>query len=215
MTEMMSCLGTKVGVGGVAARQAHKVTIWLSERFTLRDFLFPWLEMLINIPRQLGSLEAASKRVEPKLLFEEFDFYSLSFPGLCLAILPAPTTLFSPTPFPSADSWTLTPPGKRQWETMARLLQERSNMRRKAENIPDSVLFKHHTHLSGAYEHWEAMSESDRASAWQLEILRSFTRATERSRQLKSDLDNSQQHVKHLEAEYDRLSRCQRTLGCE
>ncbi|KAF7190070.1 hypothetical protein HII31_08401 [Pseudocercospora fuligena] len=157
----------------------------------------------------LGSVEAASKKLEPKLLFEEFDFYSLSFPGLCLAILPAPTTLFSPTPFPSGESWTLTPPGKRQWETMVRFLNERSVMRRKTENIPDSVLFRHHTHLSGAWEHWEAMSESDRASAWQLEILRSYTRAQERNRSYKTELEQAQQHIRHLEAEYDRLSRCQ------
>lgn len=157
----------------------------------------------------LGSVEAASKKLEPKLLFDEFDFYSLSFPGLCLAILPAPTTLFSPTPFPSAESWTLSPPGKRQWETMVRFLNERSVLRRKTETIPDSVLFKHHTHLSGAWEHWEAMSESDRASAWQLEILRSYTRAQERNRNYKTELEHAQQHIRHLEAEYDRLSRCQ------
>lgn len=157
----------------------------------------------------LGSLEAAQKRVEPKTLFDEFDFYSLSFPGLCLAILPPPSTLFSPTPFPSAESWTIGPPGMRQYEAMVRYVNTRLNSKRQTEQVPDSVAFKHHSHLSGAWEHWQNMTESDRASAWNLEVLRSFTRSQEQKRQLRTDLDQAKQHARHLEVEFDRLSRCQ------
>ncbi|KAF2173027.1 hypothetical protein M409DRAFT_49525 [Zasmidium cellare ATCC 36951] len=157
----------------------------------------------------LGSLEAAQKKTESKALFEDFDFYSLSFPGLCLAILPPPTTLFSPTPFPSAESWTLGPPGLRQFEAMTRFVNEKFNDKRKREGALDSVAFRHHSHLSGAWEHWQNMSEADRSSAWTLEILRSFTRGQEQRRQLRTELERSQQRVRHLEAEYDRLSRCQ------
>ncbi|CAK1354748.1 hypothetical protein CB0940_01439 [Cercospora beticola] len=157
----------------------------------------------------LGSLEAAAKKVEPKLLYNDFDFFSLSFPGLCLAILPPPTTLFSPAPFASAESWTIGAPGLRQYEAMIRLMNERINQRQQNDPVPDSVLFKHHTHLSGAWEHWEGMPESERTSAWQLEILRSFTRSQERNEQLQTEIDRLHQHNQHLEAEYDRLSRCQ------
>ncbi|USW48162.1 hypothetical protein Slin15195_G014810 [Septoria linicola] len=157
----------------------------------------------------LGSLEAAAKKVEAKLLYDDFDYFSLSFAGLCLAILPPPGSLFSPTPFPSPESWTLSPPGLRQFEVMARFLNERVNQRQKHDPVPDSVSFRHHGHLSGAWEHWEAMTEADRAAAWQLELLRSFTRSEERNRQLKSEVERLQQHNRHLEAEYDRLSRCQ------
>ncbi|CAK4031223.1 Hypothetical predicted protein [Lecanosticta acicola] len=157
----------------------------------------------------LGSLEAAQKRTEPKVLFDEFDFYSLSFPGLCLAILPPPSTLFSPTPFPSAESWTIGPPGLRQYEAMVRYVNTRFNSKKKTEQIADSVAFKHHSHLSGAWEHWQNMTENDRASAWNLEVLRSFTRAQEQKQQLRIELEQSQQHTRHLEMEFDRLSRCQ------
>ena len=157
----------------------------------------------------LGSLEAAAKKVESRLLYDDFDFFSLSFPGLCLAILPPPGTLFSPTPFPSAESWTLGPPGLRQFETMARFLNERLKQRREHDAFPDSLAFKYHAHLSAAWEHFEGMVEQDRSAAWQLEVLRSFTRSQERNSQLRSDLERSQQHNHHLEAEYDRLSRCQ------
>jgi hypothetical protein len=157
----------------------------------------------------LGSLEAASKKVESATLYEDFDFFSLSFPGLSLAILPPPGTLFTPTPYVSADSWSLGPPGVRQRDAMNRLVNERAAQRRKIHYTPDSVIFKHLTHLSGAWEHWEGLSEVDRTSAWQLEILRSLSRSQDRNKQLKSELGRSQQRNRHLGIEYDRLSRCQ------
>ncbi|EGP88423.1 uncharacterized protein MYCGRDRAFT_57922, partial [Zymoseptoria tritici IPO323] len=124
----------------------------------------------------LGNLEAAKKAVKPKNLYDDFDFYSLSFPGLCLAILPPPGTLFTPTPFPSAESWTLEPPGQRQYETMNRFLNLRITERQASDNISDSIAFKHHAHLSGAWEHWQTLVPSERSSAWTLEVLRSYTR---------------------------------------
>lgn len=157
----------------------------------------------------LGSLEAAQKTLTPQHLYEDFDFFALNFPGLTLAILPPPSTLFSPTPFPSADSWTLDPPTQRQFDTMARLLNERVALRRKTENVPDTLFFQHHAHLAGALEHWQGLSDQDRASAWNLEILRSVSRGQEQQRQLRSRLEQSEQRVRHLETEYDRLSRCQ------
>ena len=160
----------------------------------------------------LGSLEAANKKVAPgKVLFNDFDFCSLSFPGLCLAILPPPPTLFSTTPFPSAHTWALSPPGEKQYEAMNRLLNEKVATVRngKRENVPESVVFRHHVHVAGAWEHWQLMAESDKAAAWNLEIARAFVREGDRKKELRAELDNAQQHIQHLEAEYDRLSRCQ------
>ena len=157
----------------------------------------------------LGSLEAAQKKTEPKVLFPDFDFFALSFPGLCLAILPHPSTLFSSAPFASADSWALGPPGQRQYEVTIRYVNEALAARHMIEHIPDSVGFKYHSHLSGAWEHWQSMTENDRASTWTLEILRAYTKTEEQKKQLQSELEASQQHARHLEAEYDRLSRCQ------
>jgi len=157
----------------------------------------------------LGSLEAAQKTVTPQHLYEDFDFFALNFPGLCLAVLPPPSTLFSPTPFPSAESWTLDPPVQRQFETMGRLLNERVATRRRTEHIPDSLAFKHHAHLAGAWEHWQGLSGQDRIAAWNLEILRSVSRGQDQQRHLRLRLEQSEQRVRHLETEFDRLSRCQ------
>ena len=159
----------------------------------------------------LGSLEAAKKKVEPQTLYEDFDFCSLSFPGLCLAILPPPPTLFSSTPFPAAHTWSLSPPGEKQLDALNRMVNERVNTIRKGrrENFPDSVVFQNHVHLQGAYEHWQLMPESDKIASWNLEVSRAFVRAKEKKDQLRSDLEIAQQRIRHLEAEYDRLSRCQ------
>ncbi|KAK3711460.1 hypothetical protein LTR37_009639 [Vermiconidia calcicola] len=159
----------------------------------------------------LGSLEAAKKRAEPRQLFDDFDFCSLSFPGLCLAVLPPPPSLFSSTPFSAAHTWSLSPPGEKQFEVVNRMVNERVALIRKAQlaNLPDSVVFRHHAHLQGAYEHWFLMSESDKASAWNLEILRAVVREKDQKQQIKADLELAQQRILHLEADYDRLSRCQ------
>ena len=159
----------------------------------------------------LGSLEAAKKKVEPPMLFEDFSFCSLSFPGLCLAILPPPPTLSSSTPFAAVHTWSLSPPGDRQKETLNRMLNERVKLVRKGDpdKIPDSVAFRHHVHLTGAWEHWQLLSEEDRSAAWNLELSRAFVREKEKKEQLRSELDQAQQRNRQLEAEYDRLSRCQ------
>lgn len=159
----------------------------------------------------LGSLEAAKKRVEPKQLFEHVDFFTLAFPGLCLAILPAPTTLFSPTPFPGNESWTLSPPGQKQFETLNGIINKHVAAIRQSgyERFPDSAVFKHSAHVQGSYEHWQHLSEHERASAWTLETLRAYQSMHDQKQQAQRELEAAQNRVRHLEAEYDRMSRFQ------
>lgn len=171
----------------------------------------------------LGSVQAARRKVEPGPLYPDFDFFALPFPGLCLAILPAPSTLFSPAPFPSAESWSLTPPGQKQFEVLNRYLGERiraarlemdpnddPNNPQNPNIVPsDSVCFKHHSHLQGAYENWKLMSDKDKSSAWTIQVLRAYSTLQTQNAKLKSDLEAQKQHSAHLEAQYERLSRCQ------
>nr|POE75513.1 hypothetical protein CFP56_53625 [Quercus suber] len=160
----------------------------------------------------LGSLEAASKKNESFQLFDDVDFFSLSFPGLCLAILPAPSTLFSPTPFPSPESWTFTPPGRQQFEVLNRIVTKRLEVAYKEARslYTDSVGFKHSAHVQGAYEHWEqSLSDAERAAAWNLELCRGYTTVNRSRQDYMAQLEASKNRVRHLEIEYDRLSRCQ------
>ena len=159
----------------------------------------------------LGGFEAAKKRLEPKHVILDVDFFALTFPGLCLAVLPTPTTLFSPTPFPGGESWTLAPPGQQQFDTLNRFIYQRIALLQEGggDDFPDSMAFKHIAHLQAAYEHWQLMSERDRASTWTLETLRAYSTASNEKQQVKSGLEAAQNRIRHLEAEYDRLSRCQ------
>ncbi|RMY86698.1 hypothetical protein D0862_10853 [Hortaea werneckii] len=159
----------------------------------------------------MGSLEAAKAKTEPKQLFEDVDFFSLSFPGLCLALLPAPPTLFSSTPFPGPDTWTLKPPGPAQMESLSNALNHRIATVRNynINNWLDSDVFRHNAHLQSAFEHWSQLSESQRQEAWTLETLRSMSRANETKEHKQTELEAAQNRIRHIEAEYDRLSRCQ------
>lgn len=159
----------------------------------------------------MGSLEAAKAKTEPKQLFEDVDFFALSFPGLCLALLPAPPTLFSSTPFPGPDTWTLKPPGRAQMESLSNAIVHRIATVRKytVDNWLDGDVFRHNAHLQSAYEHWNHLSESQRQEAWTLEALRSISRANETKEHTQTELEAAQNRIRHLEAEFDRLSRCQ------
>lgn len=159
----------------------------------------------------LGSLEAAKKRVEPTKLFDGLDVCQLSFPGLCLALLQPPPTLFSSTPFPAAHTWSLSPPGAKQKDTLFRRLTEETTrvLSEDPNNMPESRIFGYNVHLQGAWEHWQLLTEDDRLASWNLELSRAFVREREKNQKLEMELEVSRQRARHLEAEYDRLSKCQ------
>lgn len=160
----------------------------------------------------LSSLRAAKRRLQPATIFDDIDFFSLSFPGLCLSILPAPTTLFTQTPFAAPDTFTLLPPGPKQRDSLNRQIHEHARDKNKTQAepvIPTAMIFRHCAHLEGAFEHWMDLKEQDRASAWSLETLRAYTRLRDRTTKLTTDLETAQNRIKHLEDEYDRLARCQ------
>lgn len=159
----------------------------------------------------LGSLEAAKKKAEPLRLFDDIEFCQLTFAGLCLALLPPPPTLFSTTPFALAHTWPLSPPGEKQYTAMQRVMSEKVATVRNGnpDNLPDSTIFRYQVHLQGAWEHWQLLSEHDKFTSWNLEVSRAFVKEKEKKANLQSELDQAHQRIKHLEAEYDRLSRCQ------
>lgn len=159
----------------------------------------------------MGSLQAARRKIDPGPIYEDFDFFAQSFPGLCLNILPPPTTLFSPAPFASPESWSLKPPGQQQSEVMNRLFNERCREMRAVDSRHphDAVIFRHSAHLQGAFENWRLMSDKDQQAAWTLEALRCFTTSRDTNNKLKRRLADAEQHASHLESQYDRLARCQ------
>ncbi|TLD31387.1 hypothetical protein PspLS_02381 [Pyricularia sp. CBS 133598] len=66
----------------------------------------------------IGSWRAAKTNVDIKSMPFDFDPLSLDFPALTLQCLKQPPTLFSSTQHPTATSWSISPPGQRQFEAL-------------------------------------------------------------------------------------------------
>jgi hypothetical protein len=155
----------------------------------------------------------------------DFDPYTLNFPSLCLQILPAPSTLFSPTPFPTTESWSTTPPGQKQLDALNKQVRERllAQQRQRQINqvyppgahsnpasasnspLPTPPLFdpdpqKLFCHIADAFTHWMNQSERTRQEYWQIEILRCYARADDRRREAEVQLENARREIEYLKA---------------
>lgn len=128
---------------------------------------------------------------------DEFEeILSLSFPALCLHLLPAPRSLFSTTPFADDSSWDLSAPGQTQRVAVEKLLEKRRDT-------------KALEHVEAAYHRWTTLTADQRAEIWMLEVLRSWTRGKRARDDLEAQLNIARQRIAHLESEYELLSRCQ------
>ncbi|KAI9666182.1 MAG: hypothetical protein M1821_004117 [Bathelium mastoideum] len=169
----------------------------------------------------LNSIKAAtSLKLETKPLFD-FNPYSLSFPALCLRILPAPPTLFSATPFAHTESWTVDPPGQEQFDSLIQAIHDIIRQKRAPplrmpndcqieqllENDPEAR--KILDHVQNAYNHWKSLSGHHHAEAWSLETLRAYSRVRDIAAETAASLDQAHQQIEYLRAENDKLSRCQ------
>ncbi|KAF9697991.1 hypothetical protein EKO04_004432 [Ascochyta lentis] len=172
----------------------------------------------------LKSVREANLKATGCGLFE-FDPYTLNFPSLCLHILPAPSTLFSPTPFPTAESWSIAPPGQKQLDALNRCVRERllAHQRQRQINqvypagghsnppsaanspLPTPPLFdpdpqKLFSHIADAYNHWMHQSDKTRQEYWQIEILRCYARANDSRRETEVQLENARREIEYLKA---------------
>ncbi|KAF1359204.1 hypothetical protein EJ07DRAFT_166220 [Lizonia empirigonia] len=176
----------------------------------------------------LKSVREASDKATGGGLFD-FDPYTLNFPALCLHMLPAPPTLFSPTPFPTAESWSLAPPAQKQLDALNRCVRERllALQRQRqlhqlypAQHDPAAALHaqtpplptpplcdpdpqKLFSHIADAYNHWMLQPDATRHEYWQLEVLRCYARANAARRDAELQLEHARREIDCLKA-----SRC-------
>lgn len=73
-------------------------------------------------------------------------------------------------------------------------------------SLPPSPYTEQHrkrlfSHLTDAYNHWRSLSEKQRYEAWQLELLRSYSRAEEARLKAESGLEAAQRQIEKLTAE--------------
>ncbi|KAF2837636.1 hypothetical protein M501DRAFT_937511, partial [Patellaria atrata CBS 101060] len=142
----------------------------------------------------LDAIKEARNRAVSRNLFD-FDPFTMSFPCLCLHILPRPPTLFSLTPFPTNDSWSIEPPGQKQFDALNRLTRDHVATRQQtitsqstttppsgSSPLPtpppreDAKYKKLFSHFHDAFNHWKSLPEIKKQEKWQLEVLRSYTR---------------------------------------
>ena len=145
----------------------------------------------------------------------------MSFPALCLRVLPAPPTLFSATPFAHTESWTVDPPGQEQFESLIQTVHDLIRQKRTPysqlpndrdihqilENDPESR--KILDHIEHAYSHWQSLSKQQCSEAWSLETLRAFSQIRDTLTETAVSLEQACKELEHLRAENDKLSRCQ------
>ncbi|TLS30018.1 hypothetical protein PpBr36_03335 [Pyricularia pennisetigena] len=72
----------------------------------------------------IGSWRAAKTNVDINSMPFDFDPLSLDFPALTLQCLKKPPTLFSSTQHPTATSWSISPPGQRQFEALTAFFRD-------------------------------------------------------------------------------------------
>ena len=166
--------------------------------------------------RQLcQSLQAAKHNAATRQPFEGVEFDQLSFAGMCLVLLSPPSALFTTTPFATQESWSLQPPGRQQFDSLAGVLEARvSATRHDGESFfPPAAAVKYRDLLSAAWEQWQLTSEAEKATAWSLELCRAFVKVKTEVQQLGGKLEAANQRIKHLEAEHEYLSRHRDPFG--
>ncbi|KAK2074692.1 hypothetical protein P8C59_008880 [Phyllachora maydis] len=84
----------------------------------LRDALDTARAAELALREVTSSLRAAKQQIALDTLPFDFEPLSLDFPALTLQCLEPPPTLFSSTQYPTATSWSISPPGSRQYEAL-------------------------------------------------------------------------------------------------
>ncbi|RAQ99509.1 P-loop containing nucleoside triphosphate hydrolase protein [Stemphylium lycopersici] len=209
-----------------ASRQTRKADLDQRQKTSEEIEIANATEMALR--ELLKSVREANAKVSGTGLFD-FDPYAQNFPSLCLHILPAPSTLFSPTPFATAESWSIAPPGQKQFEALNKQVRERllayqrqrhinhvypsggsnpnapSSSSTTTSPLPTPPLFDHDPqrlfgHIADAFHHWTQHSDKTRQEYWQIEILRCYARANDSKRETEVQLEHARREIDYLKA---------------
>ena len=149
-------------------------------------------------------------------MFDGYNPFELDFPSLCLRILSPPSTLFSTQPFPTVESWSLSPPDQRQYDALQSRIRDRISLSREQRRhtppkhqasvtsptstspISDSEAERLLNHVFQAWQHWSSLNEEARQSMWTLCILRSYTQAETARKEAESTVDVLKRQIEHL-----------------
>lgn len=167
----------------------------------------------------LGSVKAANMRAHPPPPFD-FNFFSLSFPELCLQCLSAPHTLLARSAVPDRFSWSVEAPKPIYHDLLREWLGSKLKdwqRQGKSHHFPNQIIQpngtnghsqdsegigeveeKYFQHLTSVYETWKALSEKQRQDLWRTECAKAFAREQEKHEQTKRSLEQAEQEIQHL-----------------
>ena len=161
-------------------------------------------------------------RAHPPSPFD-FNFFSLSFPELCLQCLSAPHTLLAGSAIPDPFSWSIEVPKPsyhdllREWLGMKLKDWQRQG---KSHHFPNQIIQpsgtnghsqdsesigdvegKYYRHLTSVYETWNDLSEDQKQESWRRECAKAFAREQEKHKQTTRSLELAKQEIQHLRSQ--------------
>lgn len=165
------------------------------------------------------------------MLFE-FNWFSHSFPALCIQCLSAPLLFLSAPRNADQPSWPIEAPGADQLRDLQALLESKvlgdrkewpdgghdkhgtngdteRHRPRPGTNEKQAVYFKH---LTDVYQAWVALSEKQRLESWRLECQKALTREQENHKITIARLDRAEREIQQLQVQLDKRSRHQQPV---
>lgn len=187
--------------------------------------------MELALREVLDAVSVASKRSETLPEPFPFDLTSMTFPALCLALLPTPATLSQPAPFATNTTIPLKPPGFDQrealqhkirtvldqwkWDALGWVQRNRQNGINVAEEagrlnentqrrINDAM-----QHLDNAFQYFMSHAPDQQYQLWTIELLRAYKTEQDKLKEANDRIARITQEAGQLQQQIDYLSRCQ------
>lgn len=153
----------------------------------------------------------------------DFNFFSLSFPELCLQCLSAPHTLLAGSAIPDRFSWSVEAPKPIYHEILREWLGSKLKdlqSRGKSHHFPNQIVQpngtnghskdpegigeveeKYYQHLTSVYETWKALPDKQKQESWRTECAKAFAREQEKHKQSIRSLEMAEQEIQHLRSQ--------------
>lgn len=188
----------------------------------------------LSLREVLDAVNSATKRTAPLPQAFPFELTAQTFPALCLLLLPTPATLFQPSPFSTAATIPLKPPGPEQlqalrtiirvtldqwkWDALAHVQRTASsqtsstNVAEEAERLSQTSARQTEEalrHLETAFQWFMSVSPEQQYSLWSVELLRAFKSEQDKLKEAKDQIARVSQEASQLQQQIDYLSRCQ------
>lgn len=150
----------------------------------------------------LEQIQAAKARIKRDPLFD-FAFASMSFPALCIRVLPASSSLFSTMPLPTPDTCPLETPGQDARDAISRVIKEK--LKYSSHNYLTPSDNPYLTHLSHCYHQYVNLHREEQLSIWHLELHRVYNTANTNLQSATCSIEQLQRENEVLRTQIERL----------